>query len=853
MIWVEGLLNDPALLKWIIDISLKATLLLLIAGGITYLLRQASAATRHWVWSFGLFGVLLVPLLSMMLPSWNLPILPEIAPVEQKASEQLVVSESTLTPAQPTVTAQRPPAFFIFRQPVFSSPVVRETASQPAVTRAPETTNVIVRSEAPKPAAPVAPSSTLAQETAKAGVLPSTTVTEEAVQPTATSEPFSTTQWILVGVAVWSLGFIFILGRLLMGMLWIRWMSRKAQPVTDVYWATLCSDICTRFQILRPVRLWKGKNATTPMTWGVFRPVVLLPEESKDWSEEKCRVVLMHELAHVKRKDTLTQMIAQVACALFWFNPLVWVAAYKLRVEREHACDDQVLQLGTLASDYAGHLLDIARSLRSAKVASLATIAMARRSQLEGRLLAILDPKLNRRALSPMVIGFIAIVMVVVMLPLAAIQPWAPVPGDEVALASIEDHNESPDEFEPMQERPKLIEQNESFAEAPQPSLDLKPAAPETMQNSDDANVFVDVAQQIDQLKHFNEGSGGGTINALTLDQQIDTLIEKVGALLQTTTMHLTLLSQLFNEGEENAEEQVRARIQDYSVIYNQIMAELNQVLDDIEANHPDVPAESQLKQRFKAELKEETKALTDAALHLVDAIDVYVEIKLTDELGLVGEALSGVIEIVSKQIKIEIQMELSQLLENLVMLDSEAGTRIIIINPSTADINITIDADDLAHEWRHLIAGAKEFFKEFGKEMKSWSKDWHWDWDEDFEENMGALGEELGEELGQKLSVELGEEFSKDMEAWGEAFGEDMEAWGEAFEKDMEAWGEDFEEDMQEWAEEFEAEMQALEEHHHDHNHHHEGDNDSDNDNDNDNDGDSDNDNDNDNDSHNV
>lgn len=828
MIWVEGLLNDQALLKWIIDISLKATLLLLIAGGITYLLRQASAATRHWVWSFGLFGVLLVPILSMMLPSWNLPILPEITPVEQRMSVQPDRSETALTTTQSTASSQRPPTFFIFKQPLFNNPVVRETESQPAVTKAPETTSVIVRSEAPKPAVPVATPSTLAQETAKADVLPSTTVTEEAVQPTVGSEPFSTTQWILVGVAVWSLGFIFILGRLLMGMLWIRWMSRKAQPVTDVYWVTLCSDICERFQISRPVRLWKGTNATTPMTWGVFRPVVLLPEESKDWSEEKCRVVLMHELAHVKRKDTLTQMIAQVACALFWFNPLVWVAAYKLRVEREHACDDQVLQLGTLASDYAGHLLDIARSLRSAKVASLATIAMARRSQLEGRLLAILDPKLNRRALSPMVIGFIAIVMVVVMLPLAAIQPWAPVPGDEVALASIEDHNESRDEFVPTSERLKLIEQNKS--EAPQPSLDLMPAIPEA--TSDDANVFVDVAQQIDKLKHFNEGSGGGAINEVTLDQQLDVLIEKVGALLHTTTMHLTLLSQLFNEGEENAEEQVRARIQDYSVIYDQIMAELNQVLDDIEANHPELPAEAQLKQRFKAELREETKALTDAALHLVDAIDVYVEIKLTDELGLVGEALSGVVEIVSKQIKVEIQMELSQLLENLVMLDSEAGTRIIIINPSTADINITIDADDLADEWRHLIAGAKEFFKEFGKEMKNWSKDWNWDWDEDFEENMEALGEEFGEELG--------EQFGKDMEAWGETFGEEMEAWGESFGKDMEAWGENFEEDMQEWAEEFEAEMRELEEHHHDHNHQHEEDSDNDGDGDSDNDNDS-------------
>ena len=145
-----------------------------------------------------------------------------------------------------------------------------------------------------------------------------------------------------------------------------------------------------------PVRLLRGRPKSMPMAWGLLRPAVVLPEDAEGWSVEQRRAVLTHELGHVKRHDCLTQALAQAACAVYWFHPLAWIAAWRLRVERERACDDLVLRAGASGPDYADHLLQLARGAR-ARAGPAWALAMARPSQLEGRLLAILDPSLDRR------------------------------------------------------------------------------------------------------------------------------------------------------------------------------------------------------------------------------------------------------------------------------------------------------------------------------------------------------------------------------------------------------------------------------------------------------------------------
>jgi len=131
---------------------------------------------------------------------------------------------------------------------------------------------------------------------------------------------------------------------------------------------------------------------------------------------------LVHEMAHVKRFDALTQLLAQISVAVFWFDPLVWIAAHQMRVEREHACDDYVLRDGTARRFYAGELLEWSgpseRPSHDRAAPAFAALAMARRSEFEGRMLAILDPRLDRHTLTRRGTLMTALIVALLTLPL---------------------------------------------------------------------------------------------------------------------------------------------------------------------------------------------------------------------------------------------------------------------------------------------------------------------------------------------------------------------------------------------------------------------------------------------------
>jgi beta-lactamase regulating signal transducer with metallopeptidase domain len=237
--------------------------------------------------------------------------------------------------------------------------------------------------------------------------------------------------WSTLVLLAWMAGAAATLARYGLAMLAVRAVARGARRVREGEWLERMNGAAAELGLHEPVRLLRAPGAAMPMTWGILQPAVLVPADADAWTPERKRVVLLHELAHVARRDCLWQTLASLCCAAYWFHPGVWWAARQMRIEREQACDDRVLRAGTRASEYAGHLLEVARSFRPSALTAAAAVAMARRSQLEGRVLAVLDTARDRGAVpgrAALVAGGIA---AVALFPLAAASPGGFEPAPE--------------------------------------------------------------------------------------------------------------------------------------------------------------------------------------------------------------------------------------------------------------------------------------------------------------------------------------------------------------------------------------------------------------------------------------
>lgn len=197
-------------------------------------------------------------------------------------------------------------------------------------------------------------------------------------------------------LVLWGAGAAFMLARWCAGWIAVARLRRRAFVVREAGLLALADDLAQRLNVRRPVALLAVEGVAVPLTWGVFRPVILLPASALRWEAERLRLVLAHELGHVRRYDVLTQALSHLALALAWFHPLAWRVARRERAERERACDDLVLGLGALPSRYAGELLAIAQAAGAASRTPAVAAALAEPSELEGRLLAILAPRLER-------------------------------------------------------------------------------------------------------------------------------------------------------------------------------------------------------------------------------------------------------------------------------------------------------------------------------------------------------------------------------------------------------------------------------------------------------------------------
>lgn len=207
--------------------------------------------------------------------------------------------------------------------------------------------------------------------------------------------------FVLVLFAVYVGGVIAVLAPIVAASLAARRQLKRALLVRDAGWAALLDDVRETLGIRRSVRVFIDPSVRVPMTWGFVRPVIVLPPAAAEWSVEQRRIVLLHELAHVRASDWLFHVSARLVCALLWFHPGAWWVARGLRDDAELACDDRVIASGVRRSDYAELLVTAADALSAESPGAVPAVALARRRGLRARLSAVLDARNDVRPLAP--------------------------------------------------------------------------------------------------------------------------------------------------------------------------------------------------------------------------------------------------------------------------------------------------------------------------------------------------------------------------------------------------------------------------------------------------------------------
>lgn len=352
---------------WLLDAALKGLLLTAVAWMAAACLQRRSAATLHRVWALCFAGCLLAPAISALAPTWGLKVVPAIV--------------------APEVGTGSRSAALMGRQ--FQAPISAGRAGQDLTTIAPER---------PAPQAALPQEDRAPVQAAEHAQPNASNAAAANVDGSDKSREFNAAAWANPIVAAWALVALVIAARLAMHRGALARLIRSCDVLEQPAWQVALETASRRLDLPRRVQLLIHRDRVSPMTAGVVRPVIVLPAAARTWDASHRDSVLLHELAHVKRHDVLTQLVAGLAAAAYWFNPLCWIGLSQMRRYRELACDDLVLAGGQQPADYAGVLLGVAKSYRHRRLAC--AIGMARESNVERRIMAILDSARNRMPLS---------------------------------------------------------------------------------------------------------------------------------------------------------------------------------------------------------------------------------------------------------------------------------------------------------------------------------------------------------------------------------------------------------------------------------------------------------------------
>lgn len=359
-------LNTTVLSPLIFDGAVKGFLLLSAAFLTVHCMKRRAAASRHLTLSLTLGGLLILPLLSSNLPA--LRVLPHWLGFQQSPS-----TRTDLKPAERSLPQED----------------TSETSSPKRAASSKDSLHEI----------------------------PATAFGTPDLSPD--TQAASLPRWALL---VWVLGAFCALMPTAAGLISLFLLRRNSRVIDSGATYKLLHQLKAATNCRQNILLLTAPARRMPMTWGILKPKILLPPNSLHWPKERLRVVLLHELAHIQRLDFLTTLISRMACAVHWFNPLAWIASRQMSYEQEKACDDVVLSTGATPEAYAEDILKLSSDRTSYYFESHGAVAMARPSNLEARLLAILDDTKNRASLTRTGNWIAIVVAALAVIPTAMLQ-----------------------------------------------------------------------------------------------------------------------------------------------------------------------------------------------------------------------------------------------------------------------------------------------------------------------------------------------------------------------------------------------------------------------------------------------
>jgi beta-lactamase regulating signal transducer with metallopeptidase domain len=320
----------------LVELFIKSTCILLITFLVSFFMRKKSSSFRHLLVGVSLLSLLILPFISMWAPGWGGNFFPSMNNGPLKVEE----SNAAISMNLESISV--------------GQNIEKEAGKMTGI-----------QSESIK-----------GRDTAIMGGSSDSSVL------------FKFGKYGLIGL--WILGAGFFLLRIVAGLLGASRLTRGGTILKGNPWKHLFLIFLEKISLKRKVRIMRHDRVGVPMTWGIFRPVILMPTDSSNWKKDQCSSIFFHELSHVKRGDFLVRLLCWMSCCIYWFNPLVWLGLRKLTLEQEKACDEMVLKMGIKPSVYANDLLRVKLSLNKKKLLPSPAIGMAGYSELSERLEKIL-------------------------------------------------------------------------------------------------------------------------------------------------------------------------------------------------------------------------------------------------------------------------------------------------------------------------------------------------------------------------------------------------------------------------------------------------------------------------------